>query len=843
MTKHVARTITSGVLAVVLTAGALVLVPAPPPAMAQAPTTPLRVVLLGDSYAAGNGARSLTTGKRNYYGPRGCYRSRSNWGAQYADWLGDQGRPVTFVNRACSGGVIPHITERRRMGDFVVVVSTADADTPSEAEDYALENECIPRYPNDEVYEAEHIDLVTAGYRVRCVRFMLPQMQAVTPGTDLVLLTGGGNDVGFASIVQQCFAPGFRDPGDCRSNVNEARDDLSLVEDRLVNALARIREQAPNARIALIGYPYLAVDDSYELIYKRLTVWETDRYAAAREVRSLGRAGDAAQERAVDAVNAPGSDIVRFVPIKDHFSGHEPDPRARNANPSRWMNELESRVPAEWFHYNDQGHRQLARLLRDYGDFEAGGSGGSGAAARAAGDPYAWNGEGVDGEVGDVQDFSGAGSYDPDGTITRWQWDFDGDGDFEVDGPSAVEVQHTYAAAYRGTVTLKVTDNSGRTATAIATVDISVDGDGVPTAEDNCPTAHNQGQEDSDQDGTGDECDPDYQIPSIDAEGVGESAGRPPTAGFVEAPYRGAINQPIAVRGAVSDPEGDAVTVTWLPEGPCTVATPHVLSTTVTCTSTGTHVLRLVADDGHGGTVATETRLHVSPPRTANERFVAKLYWDYLGYEPDPAGLAHWAGRLDSGTTKASVVASFRKTDAALGTFVRVIFQHFLRRQPDGPNLTLWTQFLKDGGALHDVELQLIGSTEYRQRSRTPCPGCDASADYLDAIDDHADQVSRDLRGRSLIGPLEQMEARQAGFAERLMFGEEVSDRRADRVFPGMLGRPADPAGRDYWADRLATRLDRMSMIAQFVTTSEYLGRLHVGGAAGQARLTLALFG
>ena len=31
--------------------------------------------------------------------------------------------------------------------------------------------------------------------------------------TALVLMTGGGNDVRFASIVQQCFAPVYRDPG------------------------------------------------------------------------------------------------------------------------------------------------------------------------------------------------------------------------------------------------------------------------------------------------------------------------------------------------------------------------------------------------------------------------------------------------------------------------------------------------------------------------------------------------------------------------------------------------------------------------------------------------------
>ena len=55
--------------------------------------------------------------------------------------------------------------------------------------------------------------------------------------------------------------------------------------------------------------------------------------------------------------------------------------------------------------------------------------------------------------------FNGAGSTDPDGTITAFAWDF-GDG---ATG-TGVNTTHTYAAAGTFTVTLKVTDNGGATA-------------------------------------------------------------------------------------------------------------------------------------------------------------------------------------------------------------------------------------------------------------------------------------------------------------------------------------------------------------------------------------------
>src|SRR4051812_49576971 len=75
-----------------------------PVAVARA-ANPLKVVLLGDSYSAGNGAGS-------YYGPAGCYRSSRNWAERYLDTLRAT-RNVTFVNRACSGAVLADLSGRR----------------------------------------------------------------------------------------------------------------------------------------------------------------------------------------------------------------------------------------------------------------------------------------------------------------------------------------------------------------------------------------------------------------------------------------------------------------------------------------------------------------------------------------------------------------------------------------------------------------------------------------------------------------------------------------------------------------------------------------------------------
>ena len=45
----------------------------------------------------------------------------------------------------------------------------------------------------------------------------------MTPGTDLVVFTMGGNDAGFSTIVQSCFVSITRTAAACRSAVDAAR--------------------------------------------------------------------------------------------------------------------------------------------------------------------------------------------------------------------------------------------------------------------------------------------------------------------------------------------------------------------------------------------------------------------------------------------------------------------------------------------------------------------------------------------------------------------------------------------------------------------------------------------
>ncbi len=793
------------------------LMAAAPQAEAQAALEPLKVVLLGNSYAAGNGARD-DDNKRNYEGPKDCYRSPTNWASQYVEWLGTQGFAVTFVNRACSGGVIADYTRPREMDKRTATLYEPENTSELVLEARALADQCKSKFPGDEYYTAEYqyYDTFFGAHFVECTRFMHSQVNAVGKDTDLVLLTGGGNDVNFAGIIEQCFAPGFRDPGDCREKVTNARDNIDDVRLSMIDALAAIRQRGrPDTKVALVGYPFLANNDDFELVHRFLKNpwwWERDRYAAAREVRELGRLGDIAQEAAVDAANlTAGEDFVTFVNIKDHFAGHEPKPELGTGNPDRWIYEIEHfTVLIENFHYNPEGHRQLALYLRNFGAFGALGSsvggevsldlafvidttgsmgndiaavkasanaiidlletgtrsyrvavvdyrdypgrtgfpgdypsrlrldftsdaddiraaingldlgfggdfpetiwsglmeafaldwrpgvkkvalqfgdapalnpepvsglttadvilasllvdpvavyavdtGFAGTAIREVAEatggavlnapspsqvaariqeildtaiaaPTAWVGTVYYGYTGDAMTFDGSGSYDADGEIVSWEWDVDGDGVYEASTPGP-EYTYTYPGDYSGLVALRVTDNDGLVGLATAPVDVSIDGDGIPAAEDNCPDVHNPGQTDQDGDGVGDVCDPDFSEPTEDPPNIGVAVGPPPAATVLGGPYAGFVGRPIAIAGEVSDPEGDPVTPVWFPDTEeCTVADPGALTTTITCGEEGTFTLYLIADDGNGGRVAAETSVTVE-----------RIPLEFGGFEP-----------------------------------------------------------------------------------------------------------------------------------------------------------------------------------------------------------------
>lgn len=214
-------------------------------AQAQGPRR-LSVVLLGDSYSAGTGA----DGDRA--APLGCFRRPTNWASQYMRLL-DPNWPngaVELINRACHGAQTTHVLGARYGGENQIALTElrfAIVSNPLTAVQ-ELESRGVCTAPDIEGEGVQTWAVRLGGVvgtngawsaSYRCEYEMRSQLEAVTPDTDLVLLTIGGNDFpwpdnapppgadeatgAFASVIYGCYVPVLKSRLACESAIQRGR--------------------------------------------------------------------------------------------------------------------------------------------------------------------------------------------------------------------------------------------------------------------------------------------------------------------------------------------------------------------------------------------------------------------------------------------------------------------------------------------------------------------------------------------------------------------------------------------------------------------------------------------
>ena len=88
-----------------------------------------------------------------------------------------------------------------------------------------------------------------------------PQLNALAPDDQLVLLTLGGDDMGFMNVLQTCMKLSFTDPwgSPCKAYYTKGGTDqlaarVKAEAPRMTQVLQAIAARAPQARIVLVGY-------------------------------------------------------------------------------------------------------------------------------------------------------------------------------------------------------------------------------------------------------------------------------------------------------------------------------------------------------------------------------------------------------------------------------------------------------------------------------------------------------------------------------------------------------------------------------------------------------------
>ncbi|MGH9280297.1 MAG: PKD domain-containing protein [Acidimicrobiales bacterium] len=340
-----------------------------PPAPATEGANPVKAVLLGDSYSAGNGAFDASGQFVPEPGPERCLRTKDGWFGQYMNALNAKG-----FNRACSGAVMSQIT------------------APSKEEVLGFPDHC-PESKGEESYRRiadaspprEPQPVPTPLY-VHCGYSIEKQVKFVDSDTDLVMMTIGGDDLDFDTVVRQCF--GFVNTDRCKAAVEAgkaklASDGFKSELARTISAIKAAGSGGPkDVKVVFLSYPYLVGSDDAKI----------NGYSVGREIREAQRALDGVQFDALksvypDAVKASGcatgaacvgmSHAFYVDTVKAKFAGHEPNPNRFVSNPDSWFHELLfpcwPTMEPHCYHPNPGGHTAIKNLLVEYGVFGAGG--------------------------------------------------------------------------------------------------------------------------------------------------------------------------------------------------------------------------------------------------------------------------------------------------------------------------------------------------------------------------------------------------------------------------------------------------------------------------------------
>lgn len=161
------------------------------------------------------------------------------------------------------------------------------------------------------------------------------QLDELSDGTDLVTVTVGGNDTGWAGVIQRCAYPY---PWTCTAQIAAAerfiRDQLPA---KLHAVYAAIEEAAPNAEVVVVGYPRLFNGEQCNVITR----------ISPAEQAALNGAADLLGDT---VGTVAGSHGFTYLDVRDAFDDHAV------CDDTEWINGLSYPI-SESYHPNTAGQR------------------------------------------------------------------------------------------------------------------------------------------------------------------------------------------------------------------------------------------------------------------------------------------------------------------------------------------------------------------------------------------------------------------------------------------------------------------------------------------------------
>lgn len=163
---------------------------------------------------------------------------------------------------------------------------------------------------------------------------MASQIGSVTSETDLVTVTIGGNDIGFADLIVQCTL------ANCSTTLDSTRSSLgSFLGPRLDTVYGAIKARAPGATVVVLGYPRM---------FSSASCWGTLGITSTERTKA-NQLADALDQLIAARASAHGFTYRSAI---QSFTGHAV------CSWSTWLNGLNLASTGESYHPNRAGHSQ-----------------------------------------------------------------------------------------------------------------------------------------------------------------------------------------------------------------------------------------------------------------------------------------------------------------------------------------------------------------------------------------------------------------------------------------------------------------------------------------------------
>lgn len=200
--------------------------------------------------------------------------------------------------------------------------------------------------------------------------------------TDLIVVTMGGNDVGFSSILETCLTR--RRGESCLRTYRPGGADLlsyviAAATNKVRDELREIAGDFPDATVLLLSYPPIFAGERTDIACDFAAPGNLD-YLGAEEIEYLAGKGaelNRSLETAVTELEADGLRIG-FVPIDGPFRGHElcrtsgsGSSAEQVSNRDSWLNDIRLRaqrnpLDPRSFHPTAAGYEAMATCLWSY---------------------------------------------------------------------------------------------------------------------------------------------------------------------------------------------------------------------------------------------------------------------------------------------------------------------------------------------------------------------------------------------------------------------------------------------------------------------------------------------